>query len=429
MSTNTKLSFSPIATAATKEIIIIGVSHQTLNLASRERLGSVDEIYQLIFEQSVFDNNSGAVVLQTCNRTEVLISVDDNSSLVEIIKNYFKDKCSIPIESFADVIYCYKNDGAVRHLFEVCSGIDSMMLGEAQIFGQVKQAFEYATQKGGINKELEQLLQFASRVVKQVRNSTGIGIGSVSFGSTIRQLASDIFENLNQCKFLLIGTSSIGLKVLRHFMPYCRGNLYVASSSVARAGEVAEGFDGVGLSYENLNEFIGNADIIIGARNINPLLAPMVTVDDVRQMSLSSCSKIKLYVDLGVPRNFDERINSLNNVFLYNVDDLGKIVQNNLEFKKGDILQAKALVTSKVESYYAWREENHRSQIKLLTARSEMICEEEMEKTIKRFRNIGFDQQQLDVIKEGLQLMAKGIRAKILHGPISSIKNQDSENE
>ncbi|MCP4650602.1 MAG: glutamyl-tRNA reductase [PVC group bacterium] len=309
-------------------IELIGISHKTAPIEIRERLsfsnGSLEKALCLLIQNSGIKEG---VILSTCNRVEIYAFGDNGCSLSSCLTDFLSMFHDINKDDFQNHLYSLRGLSAIRHLFRVSSSLDSQVLGENQILGQIKTAYFKAKDVMALSSQGAFLFEEAIKLGKRVRSQTQIGYGAVSISTAAVEMTKKIFEDLSQKKVLIIGAGKIGELSVRHL--YDRGVevVLVANRTKARAQDLANKFNGKAVDFSKVTEVLKEADIVICSVSSPHLL---VTKSQVVEIMGQRKQRPVFFIDLGLPRNIDPQINDLDNVYVYNLDDLKKVKDVNL---------------------------------------------------------------------------------------------------
>lgn len=340
---------------------LIGISHNTAPVEIREKV-ALNEEEQKIVVSHIIENihADGCMVLSTCNRTEVYISNHKIESTIEQIKlwlNEFK-KCT----EFAKegIIYEYQDTKVVEHFFKVISGLDSQIIGEQQIFGQVKDSYELTHQLNGTDSLINKLFNFAMQAKKKVHNDTFLSDGTVSVSFAGVELARKIFSDLTNKRILLIGAGKTAELAAFHFHENGVKNIQVVNRTFAKAEELAKKLNGKAFPLEELSEVLSETDIVISATSSDDFV---LTPDLIKPVSKNRRHKPIFLIDLAIPRDIDPEIDKIDGVFLYNLDDLHQIVKANLEKRKNEIPKSMKVISEYVSEFQKWVSMNSMNSI------------------------------------------------------------------
>jgi len=331
---------------------LIGISHKTASVEVREKV-ALSEEEQKVAVKHISENLKvdGVMVLSTCNRTEIYISNEDINSTIEQIKpwlNEFK-KCSEYTDD--DITYTVDDSQVVEHFFKVLSGLDSQIIGEQQITGQVKDSYELTHNLNGTDALINKLFNFAMQAKKKVHNETFLSDGTVSVSFAGVELARKIFSNLTNKNVLLIGAGKTAELAAYHFQENGVKNINVANRTLSRAEELAGKLYGKAYSLDQLSEVLIETDIVISATSSEEYV---VTPDLIKHIAKKRHNKPIFLIDLAIPRDIDPDIDKINGIFLYNLDDLHEIVQSNLEKRKKEIPKSLKIIGEYVQEFQKW---------------------------------------------------------------------------
>lgn len=395
-------------------VIVVGLNHKTAPVETREQF-SIDEsklpeaIASLRSETQIPE----CVILCTCNRTEVYISSSSPGAGSEVT-DWLGSYCGLSDELHTSCFYLLRDQDAVRHLFSVASGLDSMVVGEDQILGQVKDAYILARETGATGPVLNRLFHRAISVGKRVRTETAISRGAFSVGSAAIRLAESIFEDLQGCGVLVLGAGEMAEQVVAHLMRAGAGNVAVANRSELRANELARRFGASTYDFDRLEDALASADIVITSTSAREYI---VTRDMLRRVLGARRGKPIFVIDIAVPRNVDPSAADIDGVFLYNIDDLRAVVERDKIARKKEIERAQGIVEE--ETFQFVGEMRILEAVPLITAirnKFETIRQTEVDRFKRRFPNLTPEQSQ------AIEAMTRSIVNKICHDPTLKIK-------
>ncbi len=334
------------------EILVLGLNHKTAPVDIREKLSvptqKTPEFLEHFKKRNIFDER---LVLSTCNRTEIYGVAKNVSNDIHLAKQFLSEYSKIDRSLFEDKMYILKQPDSVTHLFSVASGLDSMVIGETEIIGQVKDAYQLAYQHGQTGKVLNNLFQRSLKVAKNLRTETEIGTGRVSVASVAVDLAKKIFENLNNANVFVLGTGEMGSQVAKAFVSASANPVIVSSRHYDKAYELAGQLGGKALRYENYENNIAEADILIASTHAGRFL---VTPAQVKQWMKIRHNKPLFIIDIAVPRNIDPSIESIDNVYLYNIDDLRGVSEKNRVLREKQLEKCHGLVQGQTQYFMNW---------------------------------------------------------------------------
>lgn len=397
---------------------LIGVNHNSAPLEVRERLAVpeaqlADAVRSLVQQPGVDEG----MVLSTCNRVEVLTSTRQSCDLRGFLGSYF----GINVESLNSHLYELQQREVIRHVFRVASSLDSMVVGEPQILGQVKEAYALARSLGAVNSALEALLSRAFAVAKRVRTETAIGSSSVSIASVAVELAEKIFGSLEDHTVYLVGAGKMAELAARHLMARGAGKLIVTNRTPERALELAEAIGGKAAPFEGLYENAEHADIILTSAGGQE---PLFRRDHAGTLRSRRKNRPLFFIDIAVPRNVAPEVNELDGLFVYDIDDLQALASKNTDDRKKEAERAEKIVDLEVERF-AQRIKSLAVVPTILSLQEycETIRQAEIDRIRGRLGEISPEQEA------AIEAMTRGIINKLLHTPITTLKSSAAEPE
>jgi glutamyl-tRNA reductase len=326
-------------------VLVTGVSYKTLSLEWREKLTQLAPQPELIAESLVKQGvATEAAVLSTCNRFEIVSVGGEGGG----IKTFFESLLGAPC-NLREALYQYRDATAVRHLYRVSSSLDSMVLGEAQILGQVKRAYQQAVQLGSVGSHLHHLFQSAFHVAKKVRSHTEVSSHGVSLSYVAVRLAQQIFADLSQVSVVVIGSGEMAELAVLHLCSHGCNKIVVANRTLERAAALAERFGGLAVSLGDLDRVLDTADIVIGSISID---RPVVTTSG---LTARRAGRPLFLIDLGVPRNFAPDLAKIDDVYLYNIDDLAAVAAENRALREAAAKDAEIVIEYGLMQFERWR--------------------------------------------------------------------------
>jgi glutamyl-tRNA reductase len=397
-------------------LLIVGLSHKTAPIDIREKLyfpetRLPDALENLISQSAI----SESLIISTCNRTEVLAHSPDINLGIHLVTDFLSDFHSQPKEVIQNFLYDFSHTDAVRHVFRVASSLDSMVLGEPQILGQVKNAFTLANRLGAVGENLSPLMNKAFHVAKRIRSETGISNSAVSISYAAVELSKKIFDTLNGRTVLLLGAGKMSELSAKHLTSQGVSKLLIWNRTYQRAVDLAKTLQGEAIPPEELFRHVERADILICSTG-----APGVVLrktDGQRIIKLRKNRPVFI-IDIAMPRDVDPEINKIDNIFLYDIDDLRHVVDANLKHRLKEAQFAEGIINEEVQSYV---NQVHSLDITptivALKKHWDLIRQEELEKTKKQLGKLSTEQEV------ALENMTQSIIKKLLHGPISEIKS------
>jgi glutamyl-tRNA reductase len=392
---------------------LLGLNHTTAPVEVRERFAvpSADflqTIVRLVEEGRV----TGGVWVQTCNRAEFYYAADAPAD--DVLRDCFAAAGGLTGEEAAAYLYLKTDRDAVRHLLRVVSGLDSMIVGEPQIFGQVKEAYDFSLQAGLSDPLLNELFQRSFATGKKVRTETGIGEGAVSVSYAGVALAKKVFDDLGALEILFIGAGEMAELALLHLKENGVWRIKIANRTLAKAEELAARFDARAHPLEALPELLPQADLVLSCTaSPQPLVTAPMAAEALRRRK----RKPMVYIDMAVPADIDRAVGAIEEAYLYTIDDLKDVVERNLAERQRRMGTAEALVDAEADKFMErWASLRVSPLIQEIQAHIAVLQRQEMEKLIKR--NPGFSEEQVKAI----QYYSTALLNKLLHAPMTQLK-------
>jgi len=401
------------------KVLVIGLNHKTANVDIREKLAfNGPRLEEGVFGLRKIPDVREVAVLSTCNRVEIFSCVNNTVAAADSIKNFLAAFHSITRTDFEKSLYVHRDEEAVRHIFRVSSSLDSMVIGEPQILGQIKDAFDFALSKKTTGVLLNKLMKKAISTAKRVRTETRIAENAVSISFAAVELAKKIFTNLSGRSFMLLGAGEMAELAARHLVNNGVQDVMVVNRTYERGCELASEFNGKPIRWEDFLHELVHADIIIcstGAPTYVLLKEQMLKVMKERKQ------RPVFIIDISVPRNIDPEINKIDNVYLYSVDDLQEVVDTNIHGRKVEAGKAEDIINQEVEKFLRWMSSLESvPTIVALRQKAEEIKREELEKFRGRFPDL--DAEKVKAV----EYLATAISNKLIHSPTVALK-EDSE--
>jgi len=398
---------------------LIGVNHKSAPVEVRERLALADsrlaDACKRLMEQPGVEEG---MILSTCNRVEVLArTVNGTADLRGFIGQFFK----LDPAELDSYFYEYREQDVVRHVFRVTSSLDSMVVGEPQILGQVKEAYAVARAVGSVHSQLDSLLTRAFAVAKRVRTETAVGSSAVSVASVAVELAKKIFGSLHGKSVYLVGAGKMSELAARHLLAHGAASIFVANRTYDRAVELARKFSGKAIVFEQLYETCDRADIVLTSTG-----APhAIFRREHGELFLARRrNRPMFFIDIAVPRDVDPEVNKLDGIFVYDIDDLQQAVSGHVADRKKEAERAEAIVANEVERFQARLQTlGVVPTIVSLQDHLETIRQAEIDRVRGRLGELSPDQEL------AVDALTKGIINKIMHTPITTLKSAARESE
>jgi glutamyl-tRNA reductase len=399
------------------KLLTTGVSHKTAPVEVRERLAiKEDALPAALADLRAREGVSEAVILSTCNRVEITLTTDDAADPQAIVEAFLSDHKSIAADFVSPHLYRREGREAIHHMFRVAASLDSMVVGEPQILGQLKTAYTAAKQCGAVGGWLDGLLTRSFSVAKRVRSETGIGQMAVSVSYAAVELARKIFGSLDNRTVMIAGAGKMSELAARHLRRSGASHVFVTNRTHERAVEMAALFHGTPVEYARFTSMLPEVDILIASSG-----APhyILHKDEMQRVIAARRNKPVFLIDIAVPRNIEPSVNDLDNVFLYDIDDLEEVVQANLRERAKEADHAEKMVAEEVERMMArLKVAEVTPTIVGLQEQLEQIRASELDRVKRRYGP--FTEQQ----EEALEALTRGIINKIAHGPISELRSQ-----
>ncbi|HZM91695.1 MAG TPA: glutamyl-tRNA reductase [Blastocatellia bacterium] len=331
-------------------IVLVGLSHKTAPLAMRERLAFgesqlVDALSRLVDQKTVDEG----LIVSTCNRVELIASTPAGAERgLECLADFLRDFHHLTPDALNGHLYKHADTGAIKHLFRVASSLDSMVVGESQILGQVKDAYQQAINAGTIGRVLSQLMHRALSVAKRIRTETGVAQNPVSVSSVSVELARKIFGDLSDKTVLLVGAGEVAELAARSLIEAGTSKLIVTNRTAERAEDIASKFSGGAVNFEAFYDVLPSADIVICSTGAPDYI---IRPPETKRALKSRKKGPVLFIDISVPRNIDPGLSALENAFLFDIDDLDSIISTNLRERESEARQAESIIDAEVEHF------------------------------------------------------------------------------
>jgi glutamyl-tRNA reductase len=414
-------------------LLAVGLNHTTASLNLREKVAfAPDQIGQAVTAarawfhrvdgaaSGLVHSPAEAAILSTCNRTELYAAQKASSSAdaMDATAHFLADFHRLPYADLRPHLYTLPQDEAVRHAFRVASGLDSMVLGEPQILGQMKDAVRQAEAAGGLGTYLHQLFQRSFAVAKEVRSTTEIGAHSVSMAAAAVRLSQRIFDTISEQHVLFIGAGEMIELCATHFAAQHPKSITVANRTLERGEVLARKLNGRAMRLSDLPQSLHQFDIIISCTASS---LPIIGLGMVERAVKARRHHPIFMVDLAVPRDIESEVTELDDVFLYTVDDLGDVVQTGLESRQAAVTQAEAIIETRVRAFMHW-----------VDSRSMVPVIQDLQENTEYLRQLELDRARKmlargDDIDAVLEALSKGITAKLLHGPQQALQQASGD--
>lgn len=398
------------------QLAVLGLNHNTAPIEVRELL-AVDgsELATIYSEIMANDRIYEAMIISTCNRVEYYIVTDDFLCNIESVLEIVSEHCKMDRNELRKYTYIHCGEDSIRHIFRVACGLDSLVMGEPQIFGQVKDSFENSREYGGAGTFIKRLEEFTIKTTKKVRTHTGIGENPVSVSYAAVELASKIFGRLDDKHALIIGAGEMCELASRHLKTAGIGRITVTNRTFEKAQRLADEVEGDAVPFDQFKQRLQYSDIVISSTGATETL---VSVEDVREAMTSRKKKPMFFIDIAVPRDIDGRVSELENVYVYDVDDLKAVVEANRKQREKEAVKAMEYIEAGLVGFYEWIESMKIVPvIKALREQFEETKEAELKRFSAKFKIE--DKQEL----QKLEYLVSAYMNKVLHTPLKNLKN------
>lgn len=402
-------------------IILAGINHRTAPVEIREQFAlseeKIGEAITALKKNPLFQE---ALILSTCNRVELYAVVGSTEEGCDALKNFFITLSHLPQDAVASALYIYTAKNCLKHLFRVSSSLDSMIIGEPQILGQLKDAFDLAMLHKSTGVILNKVFKKAISVAKRVRTETKIAENAVSISFAAVELAKKIFGKLDQKSVMLVGAGEMATLSARHFISNGVRSIFIANRSYERTLELASEYNGIPVRFEDFVVEMAQSDIVLCSTGApHYLIGPA----DVSKVIAARQNRPIFFIDISVPRNIDPTINKIDNVFLYDIDDLKLSVEANLRSREAEALKAEEIITEEVEHITRWfKSLDAVPMIVALKEMAEEIRVREMQRTLDRLGTLTPEQ------REAISGLTLSIVSKLLHRPLTILKEETRGN-
>lgn len=396
-------------------IIVIGLSHKTATVEIREKVAfSANLIEKPLHDLIALDDVVEGVIVSTCNRVEIYATTHDIAGGISRVKRFMADHHRIPLETLEPYLYSYHSEAAIRHVFRVASSLDSMIVGEPQILGQIKTSYGYAAEYKSSGIILNRFLHKAFSVAKRVRTETKIASSAVSVAFAAVELAKKILGELTDKTVMLVGAGEMCELAAKHFLNSGAKSVMVTNRTFERAERLAEEFGGEAIRFEELFQHLHRADIVLSSTG-----APHIIIGpkDVEEVVKRRRFRPMFFIDIAVPRDIDQKVNDVENAYLFTVDDLQEIVQANLAQRSLEAEKAEEIIDQEIGQFYKWLSSLEVTPtIVALRSRFDEIRRTELDKTFSTWKDLPPEAEKR------LEALTMAIMNKLLHTPSTVLK-------
>ncbi len=397
-------------------VITLGLSHHSAPVSARERLAFTDaEMPAALTRLRAVDGVQEAAILSTCNRTEILTVVEPD--IAPLLIQWWQRELQAPDGLIEQFVYTHRDQAAVLHSLRVASGLDSMVVGEPQILGQMKTSFALAQESHALGPVLSRLFQHAFAVAKVVRSRTQVGAHPVSVAYAAVQMSRQIFSDLKDQTALLIGAGETVQLIARHLRGQGIDRIIVANRSLERATQLSREVHGYAIALSDLPAYLGDADLVVSSTAAREHIVELPAM----KLALNKRRRKPVFmIDLAVPRDLDPRIGDLEDVYLYTLDDLRNVIATNLEARAEAALQAEVLVESYAGEFARWLESRDAGQVIRVLREQARGHRDEVLARAQRKLAAGVPAEEV------MKYVANTLSNKLLHAPSHSLRNADS---
>ncbi len=396
-------------------IIVVGLSHKTASVEIREKAAfSSNMIEKPLRELIALEGIVESLIVSTCNRVEIYATTRDIAGGISRVKRFMADYHRIPYEQLENHLYSHHSESAIRHLFRVASSLDSMVVGEPQILGQIKSSYGYAAEFKSSGIILNRFLHKAFSVAKRVRTETKIASSAVSVAFAAVELAKKILGDLTGKSVMLVGAGEMCELAAKHFINNGTSGLMVTNRTFARAQRLADDFSGEAVPFEGFLDQLHRADIVLSSTGAETAI---ISARDVEQVVRRRRFKPMFFIDIAVPRDIDAKVNDVESAYLFTVDDLHEIVQTNLAQRNLEAEKAEEIVEHEVGRFSHWLNSLELTPtIVALRNRFDDIRRAELTRAVSGWKGLSTeDEKRLDAL-------TVAIMNKLLHPPTSALK-------
>jgi len=397
-------------------LVLVGINHRTAPVEVRELMNFAEpRVASALSDLVSRDGIEEALILSTCNRVEVAVGAQEDVNADPIVRSFLSQYHHYDANAYDRYLYWHRQEEAIRHLFRVASSLDSMILGEPQVLGQMKQAIATARRVGALNGTLHEVANQTLAVARRVRRETAIGTTAISVSYAAVELAKKIFGSLEGKVIFVIGAGKMSELAAKHLLKSGASAIFVSNRTFERAQELAAAFHGTAIQFEQLFDHIDKADVIISSTG-----APhfVVRKDQAERLLAARKNRPVFFVDIAVPRDIDPAVNELDNAFVYDIDNLEQVVDANKKQRQREAAFAEQIVNEEVGK--EMRRLASRDVVPTIVAledRLNRIRESETERYHGRLASLSPEQ------REAVDSLTRGIVNKIIHGPITELKS------
>ena len=404
-------------------LVVVGLNHKTAPVDLLERLAITEEMLPKALHQlATYEHVLEGAVLSTCNRIEVYAVVSKFHGGAQDVRNFFAEFCHIAPEEFVDRLYTYHDEGAVRHLFRVAAGIDSMVIGESEILGQVRRAFQHAAAEGMVQRKLNYALRQALRVGKRARSETAIGRNPVSISSAAVELARQAFSDhtLEGRRVVVVGAGKMGRLAMQALHQAGARDVTVVNRGEERARDAEATFDVKIRPFDELGDAVSEADIVLTSTTATEAVIGEALV----RSAISERMEPLFFVDIAVPRDVDPEVGELSGVVVKDIDDLRGVVESGVGSRLTEVSSVEAIIEQEIDHFLEWEKASEIGPtVATLVRRADLLRASEIAHMRKRLGTLTAEQE------EALDQLTRKIVAKLLHPPLNKAKELSSSKQ
>lgn len=404
-----------------ENILVLGVNHKIAPVGVREKLAFSEDCTLPMMAIKEVDGCEECLFLSTCNRVEIYVACGDGADIDAAIRKLLFADTGLSDEEAQKYTYVHRGLEAVRHLYRVTTSLDSMVVGEPQILGQMKQAFRNATELKAIGFYLNRLFNKSFSVAKKIRTETNIGANAVSISFAAVQLAKKILGDLQNKKVLLVGAGEMAELAAEHMVGQGISEVVIANRTFERAVTLADRYHGTAVPLEDMHSQLETVDILISSTGATDLI---LQKNDIKPVMRRRMHRPLFLIDIAVPRDLAPEINDLDNVYLYDIDDLMNVVESNKAERDKAAAVAEEMVLEETTKFGHWLEGlSVAPTIGALKKKAAGLCQDELQKTFARLNDLP------EKDKKAVELLANSIANKMLHNPIMFLKTEDDNGQ
>jgi len=405
-----------------ERIILIGLNHKTAPVNVRECLAfSHQETRSALSDLRAMATIDEAMLFSTCNRVELLIAAKETDNAIDVAKGFLAQFKQLPLNEFESSLYLHQGEDAVRHVFRVAASLDSMVVGEPQILGQIKTAYRTATEEKTSGVILNRLLHKTFFVAKRIRSETGIGDHAVSISYAAIELGRKIFGDLEGKEVLLIGAGEMAELAVEHLIRNRSGHIFVANRTFERGVELASTYKGTPIRFEEIPDYLRQVDIIISSTGAKGFI---LQKPQVKAVMRGRRNRPIFFIDIAVPRDIDPGINTLNNAYVYDIDDLKDVVEENIEDRNREAIKADRIIDEAVINFRQWFQGlGVVPTIKALRSKIQTVAQDEVQRTLQQMNHLSAEDQA------AIERMTESLINKILHEPTRYLKSNGCQKD